>query len=55
MEICGGPVLIWQMYFPASDSFMSLMDKMYVKITILHPVNKTELTCSGKINDYELN
>ena len=38
----------------SEDEAKFLMDKMYVKITILHPVNKTELTCSGKINDYVL-
>ena len=32
-----------------------LLNKMLVKVTIFHPLNKTELTCSGKINDYELN
>tara|TARA_B100000029_G_scaffold428497_1_gene438441 strand:- start:3049 stop:3354 length:306 start_codon:yes stop_codon:yes gene_type:complete len=31
-----------------------LLKKMLVRITIFHPVNKTELTCSGKANDYEL-
>ena len=31
-----------------------LLDKMFVDITILNPVKKTELRCSGKINQYEL-
>ena len=31
-----------------------LLDKMLIKVTVFHPVNKTELSCSGKINDYEL-
>jgi len=31
-----------------------LLNKMFVKVTILHPVYKKELTCLGKINDYEL-
>lgn len=32
-----------------------LLSKMFVKVIIFHPINKTELSCSGKINDYELN
>ena len=32
-----------------------LMDNMYVHVTIYHPIKKTELSCFGKINDYELN
>ena len=32
-----------------------LLNKMFVNVTILHPVKKRELSCSGKINDYELN
>ena len=31
-----------------------LMKKMFIEITILHPIIKKELSCSGKINDYEL-
>ena len=31
-----------------------LLDKMLIKVTVFHPVNRTELSCSGKINDYEL-
>ena len=31
-----------------------LLEKMFVKVTIFHPVNKTELSCFGKANDYEL-
>jgi len=31
-----------------------LLNKMFVKITVFHPINKTELVCSGKVNDYEL-
>lgn len=31
-----------------------LMKKMFIKITILHPILKKELSCYGKINDYEL-
>ena len=31
-----------------------LLNKMLVKVTVFHPVNKTELVCSGKVNDYEL-
>jgi len=31
-----------------------LLDKMYVRVTILHPIKKKELTCGGKINQYEL-
>ena len=32
-----------------------LLNKMFVNVTILHPVKKKELSCSGKINEYELN
>ena len=32
-----------------------LLNKMFVDVTILHPVTKKELSCSGKVNDYELN
>ena len=32
-----------------------LTSKMSIKITIFHPIKKTELTCSGNVNDYELN
>ena len=32
-----------------------LLNKMFVNVTILHPVKEKELSCSGKINDYELN
>ena len=32
-----------------------LLDKMFVDVTILHPVKKKELSCSGRVNDYELN
>jgi len=32
-----------------------LLNSMFIKVTIYHPVNKNELICSGKINDYELN
>ena len=31
-----------------------LLDKMFVKVTILHPIEKRELSCYGKVNDYEL-
>ena len=31
-----------------------LVSKMFVDVTILHPIKKTELSCSGKVNDYEL-
>ena len=31
-----------------------LMDKMFINVTILHPVKKRELSCFGKANDYEL-
>jgi len=31
-----------------------LLDKMFVDITILHPIKKRELSCYGKVNDYEL-
>ena len=31
-----------------------LLDKMFVNVTILHPVTKRELSCYGKVNEYEL-
>ena len=31
-----------------------LLDKMFVDVTILHPIKKRELSCYGKVNDYEL-
>jgi len=31
-----------------------LLNKMFVAVTIFHPVNKTEHNCYGKVNDYEL-
>jgi len=31
-----------------------LIDKMFVNVTIFHPINKKELSCNGKVNDYEL-
>ena len=31
-----------------------LLDNMFINVTVFHPVNKTELSCSGKVNDYEL-
>ncbi len=32
-----------------------LVNKMFVDVTIFHPITKRELSCSGKANDYELN
>ena len=32
-----------------------LVKKMFVNVTIFHPITKMELSCSGKANDYELN
>ena len=32
-----------------------LLNKMFVDVTIFHPITKKELSCSGKANDYELN
>ena len=32
-----------------------LVNKMFVDVTIFHPIAKRELSCSGKANDYELN
>ena len=32
-----------------------LLNKMFVDVTIFHPITKRELSCSGKANDYELN
>tara|TARA_B100001996_G_C18415644_1_gene498618 strand:+ start:27 stop:614 length:588 start_codon:yes stop_codon:yes gene_type:complete len=31
-----------------------LLNKMLVKVIVFHPINKTKLSCSGKINDYML-
>ena len=31
-----------------------LLDKMFVNVTILHPITKRELSCYGKVNEYEL-
>ncbi len=31
-----------------------LLNRMFVKVIVFHPIKKTELICSGKINDYEL-
>ena len=31
-----------------------LLDKMFINVTIFHPVKKTELTCAGRVNDYVL-
>jgi len=31
-----------------------ILSRMFVKVTVFHPIKKTELICSGKINDYEL-
>lgn len=31
-----------------------LLDKIFINVTIYHPVKKKELICSGKVNDYEL-
>jgi len=31
-----------------------LLNKIFVDVTIFHPINKMELNCSGKVNDYEL-
>ena len=32
-----------------------LLDKMFVNVSVIHHINKTELTCGGKANDYDLN
>ena len=37
------------------DEIKFLLNKMFVNVTILHPITKKELSCSGKVNDYELN
>ena len=31
-----------------------LRRQMFVNVTILHPIKKRELSCYGKVNDYEL-
>ena len=38
----------------ASEEIDFLLSKMFIKVTVFHPINKTEISCSGKINDYEL-
>ena len=37
-----------------NDEIEFLLKNMFVEVTIFHPVNKKELTCSGKVNNYEL-
>ena len=32
-----------------------LLNKMFVNVTVFHPIKKSELFCSGKVNAYELN
>ena len=32
-----------------------LLDKMFIKVIVFHPIQKKELMCSGKIIDYALN
>ena len=32
-----------------------LLNKMFVEVTVFHPITKKELSCSGKANDHELN
>ena len=32
-----------------------LLNRMFVNVTIFHPLKKKELSCSGKVNAYELN
>ena len=31
-----------------------LINNMFVKVKVIHPINKTELMCSGQVNDSEL-
>ena len=31
-----------------------LLKNMLVKVNVIHPVNKTNLVCSGNVNDFEL-
>ena len=31
-----------------------LLDNMFVRVNVINPANRTELTCKGKVNDYEL-
>ena len=31
-----------------------LINNMVVKVKVIHPINKTELICSGQVNDSEL-
>jgi len=39
--------------FTEEEKFF-LMDKMYVEVTIYHPIKKTETSCAGRVNDFEL-
>tara|TARA_B100000686_G_C16636457_1_gene887577 strand:- start:96 stop:686 length:591 start_codon:yes stop_codon:yes gene_type:complete len=36
------------------DEIDFLLRKMFVNVTIFHPIKKIELSCSGRVNDYEL-
>ena len=38
----------------SDEEIKFLLDNMFIKVTIFHPIKKTKLVCSGKINDYEL-
>ena len=46
-------VFFKNLYFSEQEAEF-LMNNMLVTITIYHPVKKMELSCSGKVNDYEL-
>ena len=38
----------------ANKEIEFLLSNMFVKIVVFHPIKKTELICSGRVNDYEL-
>ena len=38
----------------SDEEIKFLLDNMFIKVTIFHPIKKNKLVCSGKINDYEL-
>ena len=38
----------------AEEEIEFLLNHMFVKVTVFHPVKKIELVCSGKINAYKL-
>ena len=54
MEDIFKEVFFDKLSFNEKEKFF-LVKKMFVNVTIFHPITKRELSCSGKANDYELN